>query len=322
MRSEGLLSDLNDFLEKIMSPEEKNLADTAEYPVPGTSSERHGGGPSSLRVHVDIAARSHCGHVRKNNEDYCLVSRFGRFLETLATNLPEGVAPPYQEVGYGMVVADGMGGMAAGEIASRTAVESLVELVRSTPDWILLLDDEMADAVMRRMAKRFRVIDEILIQKARDAGFAGMGTTMTLACTLGLEGIVCHIGDSRAYRFRRGELVQLTRDMSVAQSLVDQGLITLAEARTHRLRHALIQCLGGGNIKAEVLQLHLEDGDRLLLCSDGLTEMAPDSQIAEILGKSGTAAQTADALIEQALLAGGKDNVTVVLGDFRVQETT
>jgi PPM family protein phosphatase len=305
----------------MMSSKDENLADTGEFPVLGSNGHPTGAGPSSLQVQVELGAVSHRGRVRPNNEDCYLVSRFGRSLHTVFTNLPEDAVPPhFEEVGYGMIVADGMGGMAAGEVASRSAIDRFVDLVRATPDWIFPVNDEMADAVMRRMAERFRLIDEELIQKARtDASLSGMGTTMTLACTLGLEAIVCHIGDSRAYRFRRGELRQLTRDMSVAQGLVDRGLLTPAEAATNRLRHALTQCLGGGNVNAEVLHLHLEDGDRLLLCSDGLTEMVPDVQITEVLSRTATPAQAADVLVDRALHAGGKDNITVVLGEFRVQ---
>src|SRR6516162_1738815 len=112
--------------------------DTDEYRIWTTPTDVRSPGVTSAAVQVDLAARSHAGRVRPNNEDHFLVVRFDRALQTLLTNLPEGLVPPRaEEVGYGMVVADGMGGMAAGEVASRLAIRTLVDLALSTPDWVL-----------------------------------------------------------------------------------------------------------------------------------------------------------------------------------------
>ncbi len=178
-------------------------ADTAVYPSPAGPEAGWAETISSL-VEVDLGGLSHPGKVRTSNEDYFLISRFGRSLQTLLTNLPPGqVADRSAEIGYGMVVADGMGGHAAGEVASRTAISTLWDLVLQTPDWILRLDEERAREVLRRMEQRFRRIKDALAEQAQDdPDLAGMGTTLTLAASLGLEVFIVHIGDWPAYRVR------------------------------------------------------------------------------------------------------------------------
>src|SRR5262249_17998943 len=143
----------------------------------------------------------------------------------------------------------------------------------------------LADVVMHRMATRFQQINDTLAHEGEfNPSLRGMGTTLTLACTLGLELVICHIGDSRAYRFRQGALQQLTRDMTAAQEAVEAGVLTRAAAATNRLRHFLTQYLGAwGKGIADVQHLVLEDGDQVLLCSDGLTEMVQDTVIADTL---------------------------------------
>jgi protein phosphatase len=298
------------------------MQDTAEITLPDGLTPSPHDSVASAQVEVNLGCASHPGRVRPNNEDHFLTATFGRYLHTLSTNLPgDLVAPPHAEVGYVSLVADGMGGMAAGEVASRTAIQSLVRLVLDTPDWILGTDEARLEALMQRMADRFRQIDEMLLDRSRaDPRLHGMGTTLTLACSLGLDLVLCHIGDSRAYLFRAGELHQRTRDMTMAQAMLDAGLLTPAEAASHRTRHMLTQCLGGGReVTAEVQHMALHHGDRLLLCSDGLSEMVPDEAIADLL-RGGEAPQaTCEALIDRALVGGGRDNVTVVLADYRVR---
>jgi PPM family protein phosphatase len=276
----------------------------------------------SAHVHAELGALSHLGKVRANNEDHYIVGRYGRSLDTLLTNLAPEFAPlPHAEVGYGLVVADGMGGVAGGEVASRNAIQDLVQLALATPDWILDNQSPWIEEVMQRMAKRFRDIDRFInIRAAADPNLAGMGTTMTLACCLGFEMTLCHIGDSRAYLFRKDQLTQLTRDMTMAQEMIDAGTIPAGHAVAARFRHVLTQCLGGpGMAKVEVKHLSLQDGDRVLLCSDGLYDMVADTVIAETLYSTPNVQEACQILVNHALEAGGKDNVTVVLACFRHQ---
>jgi protein phosphatase len=215
-----------------------------------------------------------------------------------------------------------MGGSAAGEEASRLAIATLVTLVLRTPDWILRLD-EAADQqeVMRRAAERYRQVNQALADHATaDPSLRGFGTTMTMACSLGREMFVAHIGDSRAYLLRRGLLHQLTHDHTIAQALADRQAIDRREAATHRLRHMLTQALGdhGGEIHPDVARVVLEDGDRVLLCTDGLTEMVPAQAVGDMLASDVTAQAISELLVERALEAGGKDNVTAVVARYRL----
>jgi PPM family protein phosphatase len=278
--------------------------------------------PFSSRVQVDVAALSDRGKVRADNEDHFLVARFGRSLEVCFTNLPEGEVPRRsEEAGYALVVADGLGGMAAGEQASRLAIQTLVNLLLDTPDWILRLDDALVEEVKRRVLKRYRQVDNVLAEQGyANAELHGMRTTMTVALSLGVDVLLIHVGDSRAYVFRQGRLIQLTHDHTMAQALADRGHITQEEVPTSGLRHVLTQALGGGKgeAKPEIQRLQLADGDCLLLCTDGLTGMVEDAQIAEALGRGENAEPTCQRLISLALERGGRDNVTILVARYRV----
>jgi protein phosphatase len=295
--------------------------DTAEMDTPARGPGAEPPRPFSSLVRVDLAGLSDRGLVRSNNEDHFLCVRFGRHLACLGTNLPEGQIPPRsEETGYAVGVADGMGGHVAGEEASRLALGTLVNLVLRYPDWILRLDDEAFVAeVMRRAAERCGQIQAAMTEQARaDPNLQGFGTTLTVAWSLGKDLFLCHVGDSRAYLWRRGKLCQLTHDHTLAQSLADAGHLTQQEVATHRYRHVLTRALGvqGGAVEPDVLQLALEDGDWLLLCSDGLSDMVPDERIADLLGGGRAAGQVCQDLVREALQAGGRDNVTVVVARY------
>jgi len=171
-------------------------ADTAEFPK---LVELTPPAPLSFssQVRVDIAAMSDRGKVRFSNEDHFLVARTGRHLEVLASNLPPGEVPDKSvETVYGMVVADGMGGEEGGEVASRIAIRTLIELVLDQPDWIMRLDDELAEVTIRRARQRYREINaEIGRQSREHPALSRMGTTMTLAYSLAADLFVVHIGE-------------------------------------------------------------------------------------------------------------------------------
>lgn len=299
-------------------------ADTAEFADPANR-RRGRPGPYSSLVRVDLGGESHPGKVRPNNEDHFLVCRFGRFLEPVLTNLSPRAAPPRsEETGYGMAVADGVGGRAAGEEASRLAITSLVNLVLHTPDWILRpADGSLSDEVLRRAAERYDQVHEVLGLEAEAVpGLRGFGTTLTMAASLGRDLFLAHVGDSRAYLLRRGELRQLTRDHTVAEALAEAGLIDRADVAAHHMRHVLTQALGGHGqrVRADVSRVELEDGDRLLLCSDGLTDMVADVAVGETLGGDGTAQEVCRRLVDRALAAGGDDNVTAVVAVYHLPD--
>lgn len=278
------------------------------------------------RVKVDLAAQSHQGHVRDSNEDHYLAVRITRSLETVLTNLAEGVLPiRFDETAYGMLVADGMGGMAAGEIASSTALMRLLELVAQTPDWIMKMNErENALIVMTRMTNRFREIDDELREQGElNQSLYGMGTTLTVTVSLGTDLFLSHIGDSRAYLLRGEKLHQLTKDHTLAQALMDAGIAGADDAVTRAMRHVLTAALGttGEPTDPQVLRLHLSDGDQLLLCTDGLTETVADKDIAAVLADANSSQAACQALIDLALAGGGQDNITVVLARYRFSQT-
>jgi protein phosphatase len=294
-------------------------ADTVDLPAPGvgTAPAR----PFSSLVRVEVAALSHAGKVRPNNEDHYLVGRLGRYLDVQLTSLPERDAPGRsEETGHGFVVADGIGGAEGGELASRLAISTLVNLVLQVPDWILRLDETRAQETIKRVARHYRKVDAEIARRAReDRTLAGMGTTMTLAYSLGADLFVVQVGDSRAYLHRKGKLRRLTRDQTLVQTLLDLGQITPEAAGSHPLRHILTQALGGhgADLKAEVQRLKLADGDCLLLCTDGLTEMVTDDLIARVLRRTGGAEEQCRTLVDLALERGGRDNVTVIVARYR-----
>jgi protein phosphatase len=304
----------------------KDPDDTDELPAWRDAEARPPAGESSW-VEVDLAAISHTGRVRSNNEDHYLVARVDRSMRTLHTNLREGEVPQhYSETAYGLLVADGVGGAAGGEIASRTAVHALVDLVIDTPDWIMRMDAPLANEVLQRMERRFQQVRDVLMEKVKaDPELRGMATTMTVAVTLGADLLTAHVGDSRAYVYRSsgGVLERLTRDQTLAQSLVDSGAISRADIATHPSRNVLTSALAtrGAFVQVELKRWRLADGDQLLLCSDGLTDMVPDDAIARELGAAGSAGTACQRLVDLALEAGGKDNVTVVLGRYRMPQT-
>ncbi len=275
--------------------------------------------PGALMA-IDVAAITHEGHVRPNNEDHYLVVRFGRALQTLQTNVDKAMLPAgYDLTGYGMVVADGLGGMAGGEVASRTALTRLIELVAETPDWILGFNDpEDVEEILNRAKQRFFQIDETLKNKADlDASLSGMGTTLTTAATLGNNLVIGHIGDSRAYLLRDGILTQLTKDHTVAQELIDAGLSN-TDPVARSMRHVLTAALGsmGSRIQPEVRRLRLKENDRLVLCTDGLSDMVDDKTLSSMLRNSSSSAKACEDLKTVALAAGGTDNVTIIVARF------
>jgi serine/threonine protein phosphatase PrpC len=278
----------------------------------------------SSGVQIDVAALSHTGRIRDQNEDHYLVASGGRHATTLLTNVPAGDVPAeFGETGYLMIVADGMGGHAGGEVASRMAIATLINIILHVPDWILRLDDEHAQRVMDRAVARCRKVHEALQEKARlDPDLRGMGTTMTAAYSLGDDMFITQVGDSRAYLFRDGTLKRLTRDQTQAQMLADSGLISQQDVARHRLRHVLTSALGGSqkDIGVVIERVKLVDSDRVLLCSDGLTEMVDDDGIAAVLAREARSAEACRLLVDAALANGGRDNVTVVLARYSIPE--
>jgi protein phosphatase len=278
---------------------------------------------SRRRFSVEWGALTHKGLVRVTNEDCFFVGRFDRMLQPMLTNLPESTSRSWHyDAGYAVVIADGMGGEVAGEIASHTAVSTLIDLAVETPDWIMRYDDpSLVAEVTRRMDERVRRVDELIqaIGKSQPK-LAGMGTTLTALALLPPRALVAHVGDSRAYVVRDGRLRQITRDHTIVQELLDAGLIDPREAARHPARNVLTSAAGhgGGSLAVDVHPVDVRGGDQFLLCTDGLSGLVGDADIQGVLLAEESAATACKTLIDLALARGGSDNVTAVLG--RVSE--
>ena len=298
--------------------------DTAEFAKDGRSSGTERPQPFSSLVRVDFGAISDVGKVRTNNEDHFRIARTSRTMRTLMSNLPPGQVPDYfEDVAYGMVVADGMGGEAAGEVASMMAITIGVNLRLNDVKWNLKINEQEARDLMDRACRIIHQIDEALAERARsDPSLHRMGTTLTATYSVGDNLFLFHVGDSRAYLYRNGRLRQLTRDHTVAQALADAGQIGAEEVTSHRMRHLLTNVMGSQTVElhVEMLQVRLLDGDRVLLCTDGLTEMVSEDEILEILRGIEGSDQACRALVDLALQHEAKDNVTVLLARYSIPE--
>jgi len=206
------------------------------------------------------------------------------------------------------LVADGMGGEAAGELASQFFADAAVELFSTTR---ADSEDERLDLVQRAFTLAH---DRIREHVSKNPHHGGMGCTAELLSFLGETCLLGHVGDSRTFLCRDGTLRQLTRDHSLIQDQLDQGLITSAEAKKHPLRNVVLRAVGvNENLGVDLLKGKIQPGDIFLLCSDGLSDMVDTAIIAEVLGSPSTCAEKGDKLIELAKAAGGYDNITVVL---------
>ncbi len=206
------------------------------------------------------------------------------------------------------VVADGMGGHVAGEVASRVAAETVCAQFAAagttSPEKLLRQAITAANEIIYRMAQE-------------DSSRAGMGTTLTAAFVDGAVVYWGHVGDSRLYLLRGGKLTQVSEDHSLVGELVKNGSITAEEALTHPHRNILTRAVGTGDkVIVDTGSLALEAGDRLLLCTDGLTNMVADADMAALLSQEGDGAALLARLVDKANAAGGLDNITAVLVDF------
>jgi PPM family protein phosphatase len=214
------------------------------------------------------------------------------------------------ERGLLLVVADGMGGPAGGGAASRIAVERFVAAVRDgvTPE---TGSEELAGALRSGALAAHRVVREAA---AGAPGLRGMGTTLTAAAIWGGSLHLLQVGDSRAYLFRDGALVQLTRDQSVVQKMLDAGVLTEAQARQSPHRNVILQALGADDVLDPVVgEAGVQPGDRILVCSDGLSGALEGAELERILGEDADPEAQCDALERATLAAGAPDNVTCIV---------
>lgn len=276
---------------------------------------------STTRVTVfpdDIGGGSDIGRVRSENQDHFLIADLRRQLTVRASDL--GDLYPDELFGHQegrlLVVADGMGGMSDGELASRMAVRAAASYVLDMVHWFLKLSPGEEDHFESELSAALENIDRKIWTLGHDQRIQ-LGTTVTMAYVLWPQVYIVHAGDSRCYLHRSGILQQLTTDHTVAQQLIDMGQLQPNHPNLRRWHHVLWNCAGGDKrVQPEVVRCNLQVGDQLLLCSDGLTNMITDSQLADILAGEGSSQKTVDRLIAAANHAGGRDNITAVVASF------
>ena len=262
---------------------------------------------------IDLVATSHVGKKRLRNEDHYAVFRRTRKCAMLMSNLPSDDVANIEDDAYGLVVADGIGGAEFGDFASQLAIETLLHGTGLATSWVMKFNDMDAQQIRERVGAYVdRIQDAFREYGIEEPDKKTMGTTLTSAYLIPPHAVIAHIGDSRAYLWRDGHLIQITRDQTLAQSLIDAGA---SEEKVRGFGNVLVNSLGSGrsHIDADVMHLELDYDDRILLCTDGLSDMVNDEFIAQALSESNM--QTAcDILLDQALKAGGRDNITLVIG--------
>jgi protein phosphatase len=287
---------------------------------PTTSTSRTGEGSSSSSRRprddeLDFFGITHPGLVRRDNQDHYLVSTLHKAARVHSTSLPnpELFELPSQRIASFGMVADGVGGHMGGENASRAAVEAIADYVKETMNAFYGADESDETAFFSALTEAAETCNQAVIKRAHDAGQPTGATTLTLFVAVWPRLYLLHVGDSRLYLYRDHELQRLTRDQTMAQDLVDSGVLAKEQAVRSPLAHVLTSAIGGSQTSPDVSRVDLRRGDVLLLCTDGLTKHVSDERIAERLGAMSSSEQVARALVDDALAGGGSDNVTVLI---------
>jgi protein phosphatase len=261
------------------------------------------------------------GQVRPSNEDRFAVVELTRTLYVHQTNLPQAKATYSSHRGHVVLVADGMGGHQAGEIASGLTVATIEDFLLNTLRRFSNLQvSEEQNALKELQGALLQADARLFAAAAKHPEWQGMGTTLTLAFAVNWTLFIAHAGDSRCYLLSKGELEQLTQDHTITAELVRHGVLSPESEAKNPYRHMVTNVLGGNEpgVQVELHRLDLHAADVLLLCSDGLTEMVPDDQIARILRDEPDPKRACERLVAEANGHGGQDNITVVVA--RVEE--
>jgi len=284
----------------------------AQQMAPPEVSER-----KPLDEEIDVYGLTHAGKVRPDNQDHFLICALRKQMAVFQTSLPQpeqlGGGP--ERLAFLAMVADGVGGAVKGEEASRVALEQVTQYVSGTMRCYYATGAEndqafteaLQEAALHSSAELRRLGQE-------DPDYEGMATTLTLYLGVWPRAYLLQVGDSRCYVFRNGELRQITRDQTMAQELLDIGVLKPTDAAAARFSRTLSSSIGGRMTDPVVTRLDMSWGTIVLLCSDGLTAHVPDDRIRERLRTMTSAKQVAEDLLRDALEGGGEDNVTIIVG--------
>lgn len=270
-----------------------------------------------MNIRPEASGKTDVGRVRKVNEDQFLIAELSKWMEVHQTSLPihDSTRLSSQRSGHLYLVADGLGGAPAGEVASSLAVDTVVRYVLNAMPWFFRVERQEAEveAELKKVLENCQ--SKIESDVAQHPSHSGMGTTLTMAYVIWPELYVVHVGDTRAYLHRGARLLQITTDHTIGNALAGERIAPA-------IRRILWNVIGGGSsdLQPAVYHLTLQPDDTLLLCTDGLTRHLPDDRIISLLDSSPTAEVACDHLVREANEQGGKDNVTTVVARFRSAE--
>jgi serine/threonine protein phosphatase PrpC len=265
---------------------------------------------------IDVHGLTHPGKVRRENQDHFLLCSLRRQVVVRASSIPEAedLLGESTRLASLAMVADGVGGSARGETASRVALTAVTKYVTRSMRCYYGAgesDQEFYDALQegaQRSHEELRRLGE------ENPDYSGMATTLTLYFGVWPRAYLLQVGDSRCYLFRQGELTQITRDQTMAQEMVDLGIMKQEDVAGTRFEHTLTSSIGGRHTEPKVSRFDMTWGHVLLLCSDGLTRHVSDQRIGEVLRSMTSARQACETLLQEALDGGGTDNITIVIG--------
>jgi protein phosphatase len=305
------------------------IGDASHQPWRGAASRSLNVGSfqsSSSSVTVEIAAASVCGELRSHNTDHYLAIRLGRMQETLLTSLMAADLPPrFEEFGYAMLVADGLGEQAAGTMASRVALSALAHLAIRYGRWIVRVGPDTFADINEQGQFYYRQANDAVFQASRASSqLADMATSLTALYVAQDNLIFAHIGHSRAYLFREGMLTQLTTDHTSEQQRRATGEPIPLERARRDMGHLVTRTLGGwptgGDKQMQMEHLKLASGDRLLLCTNGLTDVVSGGQLADQFALQRGPSEDCQRFIELVRAGGTPDDATVMVADYRIRQ--
>jgi len=265
---------------------------------------------------MDAYGLTHAGKVRKENEDHFMLCSLRKHMDVHFTSLPDvdRMVLPDERLAYLAMVADGVGSGRGGEAASRYAIASIAQYVSQSLHAFYTADPADEEAFLATLHEAAMQCHAELVDRAQEKERRSMATTLTLWLGIWPRAYLLQVGDTRCYVFRDDKLTQITRDQTMAQDLVDQGVLTRADADNTRWAHVLSSAIGGTQSAPVVTRLDQSWHNVGLLCSDGLTKHVSDERIAERLRAMKSAKQVCKDLLKDALAGGGSDNITIVVG--------
>lgn len=286
------------------------MTNSTEFPIPGTLTRR----PEDDEF--DVYGLTHPGKVRQNNEDHFLICALQKRVQVYHTSLPDtGVLTKGERLAFLALVADGVGGSKAGEEASRIALEHVARYVTESLDCYYTNDPNDDGRFMHELEEAaLKVHADIAIEAAADTSRRGMATTLTLWIGMWPNAYLLQVGDSRCYTLENGELIQMSRDQTMAEEFVKQGVFNREDPAFKRWSNVLSSAIGGPEAAPSVTKVPGSWANAGLMCSDGLTRHVSDEMLRDRLLNMTSAKQVCETLLQDALDAGGEDNITIIAG--------